>query len=96
MIADDRAYIGSGHLTKRVLTGGGSNGRISRELGVIIDDPRLVDQLARSLEANRYVRLDEFGVPAGMSPAAKVAIGIGVLGALGGAALLATRLDDVD
>jgi phosphatidylserine/phosphatidylglycerophosphate/cardiolipin synthase-like enzyme len=89
VIADDRAYIGSGHLTKRVLTGGGSNGRVSRELGVVIDDPALVDRLAQSLSSKGYVRLNEFGVPTGMSPLSKFVLGVGVLGALGGGALLA-------
>jgi hypothetical protein len=94
VIADDRAYIGSGHLTKRVLTGGGSNGRISRELGVIIDDPVLVDHLARSLKANRFVRLDRHGIPTGFPLLGKIAIGAGVAGALGGLYLLAKVAGD--
>jgi hypothetical protein len=91
VIADDRAYIGSGHLTKRVLTGGGTNGRISRELGVMIDDPATVDYLARSLAANKFIRLDKHGVPTGMPLLWKVGIGAGVIGALGGALYLANR-----
>lgn len=95
VIADDRAYIGSGHLTKRVLTGGGSNGRISRELGVIIDDPALVDQLANSLGANRFVRLDRNGVPTGVPLLAKIGVAVGIAGAIGGLALLARSAGNV-
>lgn len=50
VIADNAvAYVGSGHLTKRVLTGEGSAGRLAREMGMIIDQPDAISTLRSSL-----------------------------------------------
>lgn len=80
VIADDAAYVGSGHLTKRVLTGGGSNGRISRELGVMIEQPALVAELTESLRSQGFI---------GPKPGSPVAAVERVAGARGGTKLIA-------
>ncbi|MCW2926677.1 MAG: hypothetical protein JWM86_645 [Thermoleophilia bacterium] len=79
VIADDAAYIGSGHLSRRVMTGGGANGRLSRELGVILEEPKVVGQLAQALADGKFIKQKAVG--AGM----RLAAGAGRLGILGSA-----------
>lgn len=55
VVADNAAYLGSGHLSKRVITGGGSNGRVSRELGLVIEDRRVVDELVQALADHKLI-----------------------------------------
>lgn len=49
VIADDQAYVGTAHITKRSMVGGGSNGRRSREIGVLIDDAATLVQLREAV-----------------------------------------------
>lgn len=45
VIADGQAYVGTGHMSKRSMSGGGSSGRRSREIGVLVDDPATIARL---------------------------------------------------
>jgi len=94
VVADDAAYLGSGHLTKRVLTGGGSNGRIARELGLVIEDLKLVDELVQALEAQGF--LGQSGA-AGGGLSKNAITGLvtgGVVAAAAGVVALKFALDD--
>ncbi|MCW2923152.1 MAG: hypothetical protein JWM98_556 [Thermoleophilia bacterium] len=87
VIQDDAAaYFGTAHMTKRSLTGGGSNGRLSRELGVVVRDKDGIAQLRRGLEELDILR------PGGAAGAVDAAAGGAAAGgaadfALGGEAM---------
>ncbi|MCW2926678.1 MAG: hypothetical protein JWM86_646 [Thermoleophilia bacterium] len=97
LVADDVAYLGSGHLTKRVLTGNGSNGRVSRELGLVLDQPKLVEELVGALDAQGYLKKATSTIPTPPTPVVAAAEGaavarsfpVGRMALIGGAALAA-------
>ncbi|MCW2961174.1 MAG: hypothetical protein JWM90_1561 [Thermoleophilia bacterium] len=47
--SEPSAYFGTAHFSKRSLTGGGSSGRISRELGIFTRDPQAVSQIDQAM-----------------------------------------------
>lgn len=88
IVADNVAYIGSGMLNNRTLKGSGSSGRMSRELGVVIDGPAVDDvvtAISTKMDAATAARIAPVASPTSHRTAI-IAGGVGVA-ATGGAYL---------